>query len=203
MGYFYDCKTLDEAKKKYRAFAKELHPDMPIGSNEKMAELTKQYEAFKNETEDKSHWENPFSSFYSRFTTETDESFRSNFKRGSDSTFGGRPYGSAYTDKTKADEFNSGNGTKEQYVERIKQLEQELESTKEKLRFYYDKYFKEYNENIDQEHKLESKERLIKKLKGQIKHLVEENKKSWIKKIMEWTKITEKDLGMEIDEEHS
>lgn len=44
--YFYDCKTQEEAKKKYRELAKKLHPDLG-GSNELMQELTRQYESFK------------------------------------------------------------------------------------------------------------------------------------------------------------
>jgi len=41
---FSDCKTPEEAKKKFRKLAKLYHPDKG-GSNEKMAELKKEYES--------------------------------------------------------------------------------------------------------------------------------------------------------------
>lgn len=44
--YFYDCKTQEEAKKKYKTLAKSLHPDKG-GSHEQMIELDKQYKDFK------------------------------------------------------------------------------------------------------------------------------------------------------------
>lgn len=43
MKYFENCKTEDEAKELYRQLAKKFHPDMG-GSNEQMADLTKQFE---------------------------------------------------------------------------------------------------------------------------------------------------------------
>jgi hypothetical protein len=50
MTLFSQCKTQEEVDKEYRRLAKIYHPDMG-GSNEKMADLTKQYEKWKPPTE--------------------------------------------------------------------------------------------------------------------------------------------------------
>jgi DnaJ-class molecular chaperone len=50
MKYFFDCKTIEEAKARYRKLAMELHPDHG-GSNAEMIELSRQYDAFLAEIE--------------------------------------------------------------------------------------------------------------------------------------------------------
>lgn len=46
MNYFFDCKTDEEVKKKYRELAKKFHPDHGGNAND-MIELQKQYEAWR------------------------------------------------------------------------------------------------------------------------------------------------------------
>jgi hypothetical protein len=48
-SYFPSGCTREEAKKIYRELCKKYHPDLPDGSNEKMQEINKAYEKFKNE----------------------------------------------------------------------------------------------------------------------------------------------------------
>lgn len=80
MNYFYDCKTEDEAKKKYRTLSKELHPDAG-GSNEKMAELTKQFEDFKKE---KSNSQSHFTDSKKYYNPFANESWTQDFFNGED-----------------------------------------------------------------------------------------------------------------------
>lgn len=47
MNYFNDCSTEEQAKARFRELAKKFHPDCG-GTNEKMIELQKQYEAFNS-----------------------------------------------------------------------------------------------------------------------------------------------------------
>ena len=46
MNHFEHCKTLEEAKAKYKKLAKQLHPDMPTGNKELFQELDNQYREF-------------------------------------------------------------------------------------------------------------------------------------------------------------
>lgn len=48
MSYFYDCKTKEEAKTRYRDLAKKFHPDHG-GDVNQMVNLQKQYQAFIDE----------------------------------------------------------------------------------------------------------------------------------------------------------
>ncbi len=49
MKYFINCKTKEEAKKKYRDLAKRMHPDGG-GDGKDMIELQRQYEAYEEPT---------------------------------------------------------------------------------------------------------------------------------------------------------
>lgn len=46
-GYFSECTTKQEAKKKYRELSKKYHPDMPTGDAEKMKQVNIEYERWQ------------------------------------------------------------------------------------------------------------------------------------------------------------
>ncbi len=53
-SYFYDCKTNEEAKKKFRELSKKLHPDNG-GNGTEFSQMKEQYDRFNEEAEKEYH----------------------------------------------------------------------------------------------------------------------------------------------------
>ncbi len=174
MQYFKDCKTEEEVKKKYREWAKKLHPDHGGQANE-MIELQRQYDfmiKFGPEKEKKSY----------EFKKNMGDSVRENLKEQAESwgkTFESKSYGGygGYKYNTNAnmrqEYYNQRDDPRLAEYERMKVENIALKSAVNVLKNLNIELDKE-NESLKK--KVQTQKRQLEKLKNPLKKKKKESK---------------------------
>jgi curved DNA-binding protein CbpA len=154
-SYFYDCKTKDEAKAKYRKLAKELHPDHG-GNADRFKDMQSQYDGFKEE--------NPFKTMYEEDLEAHGfgEAFKA-YRQGS-TFYGYGNRGSTTTDGRGFNQFYNGNAFKAGHRDipsdhpihyEMANLKSSLSKAKEELHLLKNSNICKYDEIQRQEREIE------------------------------------------------
>lgn len=165
-SYFYDCKTLEEGKIKFRELAKKLHPDMG-GSKEAMIELNKQWEKFEAEV----GLSNKYKTAYDNWT----DSFKNYTSRSTAEKFGWKA-------PNEGANFSSSSNTSSNIdilLNRIKIIEERQNYIAHDVKNLTHIYYDLKNEYINLNHTCEFLNQTVKNLEKEVKSL---KKKASLKK---------------------